>query len=259
MISPFVIRAIGARQAHRWFLTGEAMDAATALRLGLVHETADAAALAAAAGRLFDALQAGGPEAQIEIKRLLRRATGRSPAGQPGDARRHGKMDCPHPGWRRGRRRTLCIPREASRPLAPSSLMLRRLLIANRGEIAGRIMRTADGSASHGRRLFGCGRRRLHVRSADEAVLHRTGPGRKSYLVLASNHRSRASQRAPRRSIRATASCRRTPHLPKLCDAAGSDIRRSTASAIRAMGLKDAAKALMAAAGVPVMPGYHGR
>lgn len=81
MISPFVIRAIGARQAHRWFLTGEAMDAATALRLGLVHETADAAALAAAAGRLFDALQAGGPEAQIEIKRLLRYATGRSPAG----------------------------------------------------------------------------------------------------------------------------------------------------------------------------------
>jgi len=81
MISPYVVRAIGPRQAHRWFLTGEAMDAATALRLGLVHETTDDAALAASAGRLFDALQAGGPEAQIEIKRLLRHATGRSAAG----------------------------------------------------------------------------------------------------------------------------------------------------------------------------------
>lgn len=81
MISPYVIRAIGARQAHRWFLTGEAMDAATALRIGLVHETADDAALAAAAGRLIDALLAGGPEAQVEIKRLLRHVTGRSAAG----------------------------------------------------------------------------------------------------------------------------------------------------------------------------------
>lgn len=81
MISPYVIRAIGARQAHRWFLTGEAMDAATALRIGLVHETADDAALGPAAGRLFDALLAGGPEAQVEIKRLLRHVTGRSAAG----------------------------------------------------------------------------------------------------------------------------------------------------------------------------------
>lgn len=80
MISPYVIRAIGTRQAHRWFLTGEAMDAATALRIGLVHETADDAALGAAAGGLFDALQAGGPEAQVEIKRLLRHAAGRSAA-----------------------------------------------------------------------------------------------------------------------------------------------------------------------------------
>ena len=81
MISPYVIRAIGTRQAHRWFLTGETMDAPTALRIGLVHETADDGALAAAAGRLCDALQAGGPEAQIEIKRLLRHVTGRSVPG----------------------------------------------------------------------------------------------------------------------------------------------------------------------------------
>jgi methylglutaconyl-CoA hydratase len=81
MISPYVIRAIGTREARRWFLTGEAMDAATALRIGLLHETADAGALGAAADRVFDALLAGAPGAQSEIKRLVRHATGRSDAG----------------------------------------------------------------------------------------------------------------------------------------------------------------------------------
>jgi len=78
MISPYVIRAIGPRQARRWFLTGEAMDAATAERVGLVHEAVDDAALPAAASALADALLAGAPSAQREIKQLVRHATGRS-------------------------------------------------------------------------------------------------------------------------------------------------------------------------------------
>lgn len=81
MISPYVIRAIGQRQAHRWFLTGEAMTAGDALRIGLVHETADDDSLDAAAGRITDALLAGGPAAQAEIKRLIRHVTGRGEAG----------------------------------------------------------------------------------------------------------------------------------------------------------------------------------
>ena len=81
MISPYVIRAIGTREARRWFLTGEAMDAATALRIGLVHETAAAGDLGAAADGILRALLAGAPGAQSEIKRLVRHATGRSDAG----------------------------------------------------------------------------------------------------------------------------------------------------------------------------------
>lgn len=81
MISPYVIRAIGTREARRWFLTGEAMDAKTALRIGLVHETADSGALGAAADGILGALLAGAPGAQAEIKRLVRHATGRSDAG----------------------------------------------------------------------------------------------------------------------------------------------------------------------------------
>lgn len=80
MISPYVIRAIGEREARRWFLTGEAMDAATAVRIGLVHEAVDAALLPEATRSIVSALLAGGPLAQAEIKRLLHRVTGRSSA-----------------------------------------------------------------------------------------------------------------------------------------------------------------------------------
>lgn len=80
MISPYVIRAIGLRQARRWFLTGEAMDAAQARVLGLVHEVAEPAALPALAERLLEALLLGAPGAQREIKRLIRHVTGRSDA-----------------------------------------------------------------------------------------------------------------------------------------------------------------------------------
>ncbi len=81
MISPYVIRAIGSREARRWFLTGEAMDAAQALRIGLVHETSEAGALGAAADVVLRALLAGAPGAQAEIKRLVRHVTGRSDTG----------------------------------------------------------------------------------------------------------------------------------------------------------------------------------
>jgi len=81
MISPYVVRAIGLREARRWCLTGEVMDAATARRIGLVHEVADDVALADATEAILAALLAGAPGAQAEIKRLLRHVTGRSDAG----------------------------------------------------------------------------------------------------------------------------------------------------------------------------------
>ena len=80
MISPYVIRAVGQREARRWFLTGEAMNAATAMRIGLIHEAVDDASLRDATGAIVNALLAGGPMAQAEIKRLLHRVTGRSSA-----------------------------------------------------------------------------------------------------------------------------------------------------------------------------------
>lgn len=81
MISPYVLRAMGLREARRWCLTGEVMDAATARRTGLVHEVADDAGLAGAVDAILAALLAGAPGAQAEIKRLLRHVTARSDAG----------------------------------------------------------------------------------------------------------------------------------------------------------------------------------
>jgi len=78
MISPYVIRAMGPRQARRWFLTGEAMESHTAERIGLVHEVVEDKELPLASAALVDALLAGGPGAQAEVKRLIRHVTGRS-------------------------------------------------------------------------------------------------------------------------------------------------------------------------------------
>jgi methylglutaconyl-CoA hydratase len=70
VISPFVLRRIGSGPARRLFLTGERFDAATALRIGLVHEVA--ADLDQAVERVVDDLLAAGPESVRAAKRLVR-------------------------------------------------------------------------------------------------------------------------------------------------------------------------------------------
>jgi methylglutaconyl-CoA hydratase len=72
VISPFVLPRIGAGAARRLFLTGERFDAATALRIGLVHEVVPAAALDDAIARVVDELATSGPQAAREAKRLIR-------------------------------------------------------------------------------------------------------------------------------------------------------------------------------------------
>lgn len=77
VISPYVIDAIGARQARRWFATAETFDAAEALRIGLLHAVVPAEALDEAVTRQLDLLLRAGPYAASEAKALVRRvATG---------------------------------------------------------------------------------------------------------------------------------------------------------------------------------------
>jgi methylglutaconyl-CoA hydratase len=71
VISPYVVRAIGARACRRYFLTAEKFSAAEALRQGLVHEMVSPEALSATAERLTQALEEGGPSAQADAKNLI--------------------------------------------------------------------------------------------------------------------------------------------------------------------------------------------
>ncbi len=73
VISPYVVAAIGARAARRYFLTAEVFDAGEAFRLGLVHEIHDEAALDVAIEAVIHRLLAAGPHAQAECKSLIAR------------------------------------------------------------------------------------------------------------------------------------------------------------------------------------------
>ena len=70
-ISPYVIRAMGARASHRYFLTAERFSAAEAHRMGLVHEVATADALDAKVAELTGALVSASPNAVRACKRLV--------------------------------------------------------------------------------------------------------------------------------------------------------------------------------------------
>ncbi|TAN56962.1 MAG: enoyl-CoA hydratase/isomerase family protein [Rhodospirillales bacterium] len=77
-ISPYVVAAMGARAARRYFLTGERFDAAEALRLGLVHELVSPEDLDETVERIVAALVANGPQAIGKTKDLIRFVTSRS-------------------------------------------------------------------------------------------------------------------------------------------------------------------------------------
>jgi methylglutaconyl-CoA hydratase len=106
VISPFVLPKIGAH-ARRYFLTGERFDAATALRIGLVHELAED--LDNAVERVLDELLSSGPQAVREAKRLIRerpegvetgQIAARLRSGEEGQEGLRAFLDRRTPSWR---------------------------------------------------------------------------------------------------------------------------------------------------------------
>ena len=77
-ISPYVIRAMGERAAHRYFLTAERFSAAEALRIGFVHEVVTADRLDAKVAELAQALVQAGPAAVKACKELVQGVGGRN-------------------------------------------------------------------------------------------------------------------------------------------------------------------------------------
>lgn len=76
-ISPYVIRAMGARAAHRYFLTAERFDAAEALRIGFVHAVVSADQLDTRLAEITKALATASPNAVKECKALLQHVAGK--------------------------------------------------------------------------------------------------------------------------------------------------------------------------------------
>lgn len=77
IVGPYVIGAIGSRQARRYFQTAERFSAAEALRIGLVHQVVPAAGLADAVSAILKALVGNGPAAMAAAKKLVRDIAGR--------------------------------------------------------------------------------------------------------------------------------------------------------------------------------------
>ncbi len=71
-ISPYVIEAIGKRQAHRYFLTAEMFDAEKALELGLIHQVVESEELDNVVDRLVKNMMRNSPAAMIAAKELIR-------------------------------------------------------------------------------------------------------------------------------------------------------------------------------------------
>lgn len=82
-VGPYLVPALGARAARRYFQTGERFGAAEALRLGLVHEVSRPEALDERVTATVRALLASGPAAQAQAKKLIRDTLGFAPDDDP--------------------------------------------------------------------------------------------------------------------------------------------------------------------------------
>ena len=135
---------------------------------------------------------------------------------------------------------------------------IKRLLIANRGEIAVRIIKTAKRLGIHTIALYSdADAHAMHTHLADEAWHLGPAPARESYLdtgkVLKIAKEVRADAIHPGYGFLSENS-----DFATACEQRGLRFVGPSGAAILAMGDKSGAKALMQAAGVPVLPGYHG-
>ena len=136
--------------------------------------------------------------------------------------------------------------------------MIRKILIANRGEIACRVIRTARKLGIATVAVYSdADRHALHVLQADEAICIGAAPARDSYLdadkILAAARLTDSDAIHPGYGFLSE-----NAGFARTCADAGIFFIGPPASAIEAMGSKSAAKSIMENAGVPLVPGYHG-
>ncbi|KAI3966996.1 hypothetical protein MKW92_046123 [Papaver armeniacum] len=135
---------------------------------------------------------------------------------------------------------------------------IEKILVANRGEIACRIMRTSKRLGIKTVSVYSdADKDSLHVKSSDESIRLGPPPARLSYL-----NSSAIIQAALRTGAQAIhpgyGFLSESADFAQRCEAEGITFIGPPASAIRDMGDKSASKRIMGAAGVPLVPGYHG-
>ncbi|MDW2021261.1 acetyl/propionyl/methylcrotonyl-CoA carboxylase subunit alpha [Vibrio sp. 665] len=136
--------------------------------------------------------------------------------------------------------------------------MFKRILIANRGEIACRIIKTAKSMAIETVAVYSeADRSSLHVKQADFAEFIGPAPASESYLdidaIIGAAKKWQADAIHPGYGFLSE-----NPKLAKVCSENGIVFIGPSTSAIEAMGSKSQAKAIMSEANVPLVPGYHG-
>ncbi len=181
VIGPYVLAAVGPRQARRLMLTGERISAAEAARVGLVHEVVPPDQLDRAVEHVVGELLQGGPDAIAAAKRLIARSQ-RTPDRCPAD-RRHRAADRGAQGHTRSPRGHWRVPGQARARLAELTLVFDAVLIANRGEIACRIIRTLKRLGIRAIAVYSdADRDALHVARADQAIWIGPAAASESYL-----------------------------------------------------------------------------
>ncbi len=136
--------------------------------------------------------------------------------------------------------------------------MIKKILIANRGEIACRVIATAKKMGIRTVAVYSdADALSKHVELADEAV--HIGPSAVAESYLKSDRILEAARKTGAQAIHpGYGFLSENPDFVEAVEAAGLIFIGPSSKAIKAMGLKDAAKVLMEKAGVPVVPGYHG-
>ena len=136
---------------------------------------------------------------------------------------------------------------------------IKKILIANRGEIACRVMKTARKMGIATVAIYSdADRKALHVRMADEAVHIGPSAAIESYLVI--DKIIKAAKDTGADAIHpGYGFLSENPDFVRACQKAKITFIGPAPESMEAMGLKDAAKKLMDKAGVPITPGYHGK
>ena len=247
VISPYALAKIGPSAARELFLTGARFSAERAKEIGLVHAVGDEQELDRMIAKYVNDLLTSAPEAVAAAKALIAHVS--CSHGTSAD-RVHDRRDCRSARLARRPGRHGRLSREA-----PPLMDIKRVLVANRGEIALRVIRACRELGIETAAVYSdADATARHVRAADIAVRIGPAPAAESYLnigaLIDAARSSGADAVHPGYGFLSERAA-----FARACVDAGLIFIGPPADAIERMGSKIGARGLIEKAGVPVVPG----